>query len=124
MKSKSFKDLLVWQKSMELVRYSYEIAAQLPNHELYALGDQIRRSSVSISSNIAEGSKRNGVKEFYQFCGIARGSAAELETQLLVVKMLHSNIDTSKALELNTQVQKMLTKLAQSLQMSKPKTTN
>lgn len=112
---KSFKDLIVWQKSMELAKHSYRISSELPKHELYSLGDQIRRCSISIPSNIAEGSKRHNRKEFHQFCGIAQGSSAELETQLLLVGDLYADIPVDKALTLLLEVQKMLTKLSQQL---------
>lgn len=111
----SFKDLVVWQKSMQLVTLCYKITEQLPKHELYALGDQVRRSSISIPSNIAEGCKRNNRREFIQFCGIASGSAAELETQLLLVNNLYAEIDTKEALDVLGSVQRMLTKLNQQL---------
>lgn len=112
---KSFKDLLVWQKSMEVVRLCYKITDQLPRHELYALGDQVRRAAVSIPSNIAEGSKRHNSREYYHFCGIAQGSAAELETQLILISNLHKNIKTDDVLTLLSEVQRMLTRLSQSL---------
>ncbi len=112
---KSFKDLTVWMKAMELVTLTYKISDQLPKQELYALGNQIRRCSVSIPSNIAEGSKRHNSKEFYHFCGIAQGSSAELETQLLLIETLHSEIAVQEALELLAEIQKMLTRLSQSL---------
>lgn len=112
---KSFKDLIVWQKAMHLVERCYEITSKLPRHELYALGDQIRRSSVSIPSNIAEGSKRHNTKEFHQFCGIALGSSAELETQLLLVARLNPVIEVDSVIELLNEIQRMLTKLCQKL---------
>lgn len=114
-RSGSFKDLVVWQKAMDLVKESYDAADLLPRHELYGLGDQLRRSSISIPSNIAEGSKRNNRREFYQFCGIARGSAAELETQLLAVQMLHSSVNVTNALSLVDEIQRMLTQLTKKL---------
>ncbi len=112
---KSFKDLLVWQKAMVLVKLCYFITEQLPKHEMYALADQVRRAAVSIPSNIAEGSKRHNSKEFHQFCGIAQGSAAELETQLILVSDLHEDVNTDDALALLSEVQRMLTRLSQSL---------
>lgn len=100
---------------MRLVALCYKITEQLPKHELYALGDQIRRSSVSIPSNIAEGCKRHNRREFFQFCGIANGSSAELETQLLLVDMLYPQIDITDALSTLDEVQRMLTKLSKQL---------
>lgn len=85
---KTHKDLHVWQKAMDLVVDVYEITNRLPQSELYGLTSQIRRSAVSIPSNIAEGAGRNYDKEFIQFLYIALGSIAELETQLLLVQRL------------------------------------
>jgi len=79
---RSYRDLIVWQKSMELVKEVYLLANQLPSQERYALSDQMRRAAVSIPSNIAEGHDRRSAKEFHYFLNIARGSKAELETQL------------------------------------------
>ena len=67
----------------------YQITRQLPQHELYALSSQLSRAAISIPSNIAEGSKRGTTKDFMQFLRIANGSAAEVETQLLLVKELY-----------------------------------
>ena len=89
---KDFKDLTVWQKAMELVAEVYLLVKKLPKEELFALSDQIRRSSISIPSNIAEGQARNSVKEFIHFLAIAKGPKAELETQLLLcVKINYLN---------------------------------
>src|SRR5437870_2161550 len=93
----SYKDLIVWQKSMELVKEVYRITGKLPNHELYGLSNQLRRAAVSIPSNIAEGQQRRGTKEFTQFLRISYGSAAEVETQLLIAKDLYSIKETEKA---------------------------
>ena len=81
---KSYKDLIVWQKAMDLVGEVYKLVKFLPREETYALSDQMRRAVVSIPSNIAEGQERNSSKEFAQFLSIARGSKAELETQLCI----------------------------------------
>ena len=83
-----FKDLLVWQKSMDLTMCVCEIVQCLPKNETYALSDQIRRAAVSIPSIIAEGQARQTKKEFLQFLWIARGSRAELETQILIAQKL------------------------------------
>jgi four helix bundle protein len=86
--AKSYKELIVWQKSMELAEKVYLLVKTLPKEETYALSDQIRRAAVSIPSNIAEGHARQSQKEFLQFLCIARGSRAELETQLLLARRL------------------------------------
>jgi four helix bundle protein len=84
----SFKELIIWQKSMELVEEVYRIIRLLPPEEKYALADQIKRSAVSIPSNIAEGKGRNSDREFLRFLNIANGSAYELETQLIICQRL------------------------------------
>ena len=81
-KIKSFRDLHVWQKAMALAKSVYCVVKYLPREETYGLSDQMRRAAVSIPSNIAEGQARQTKKEFLQFLWIARGSSAELETQL------------------------------------------
>ena len=83
-KIKSFKDLLVWQKSMLLVREVYAVAEHLPRKETFCLTEQMRKAAISVPSNIAEGAARTGEKEFAQFLNVARGSLSELETQLLI----------------------------------------
>ena len=82
------KDLDVWKAAMELAKLVYLITSKFPKEELYGLTQQIRRSAVSIPSNIAEGAARNSRKEFMQFLHISLGSLAELETQLLLSEKL------------------------------------
>lgn len=114
MAAHSYRDLVVWQKSMVLVRDVYGIASQLPAIERFALADQLRRSAVSIPSNIAEGQKRNGKAELIQFCGIALGSTAELETQLTLVNDIYA-IATGAPLQICEEVSRMLTGLIKAL---------
>jgi four helix bundle protein len=78
------KDLDVWKKAMDLAAQVYSRTARFPKEELYGMTSQIRRSAISIPSNIAEGAARHSRKEFIQFLHIASGSVAELETQLLL----------------------------------------
>ena len=82
------KDLKAWQESMDLVITIYKLTTKFPNEEKYGLTSQLRRASVSIPSNIAEGSARKGNKEFLQFLYIALGSLAELDTQLEIAQRL------------------------------------
>ncbi len=112
-KIESYRDLKVWQKSMDLVVLVYKLLKKLPVEERFALCDQIRRSVVSIPSNIAEGKSRNSIKEYKQFIGIAKGSAAELETQLLICERIAylDKDDLSETLGLLEEVSKMLAKL-------------
>lgn len=79
----SYKDLVIWRKSMETGLKFYKELNQYPSYEQYALCDQIRRCLISIPSNIAEGHARNSIKEFIHFLSISRGSIAEVQTQIL-----------------------------------------
>ncbi len=79
-----FKKLIVWQKTRDLVKNIYLLTKSFPKEELYGLTSQIRRSAVSILSNIAEGAGRNSKKDFNRFLDIANGSAFELETQIIL----------------------------------------
>ncbi len=83
---KSYKDLQVWRKAIDLANRVYRATEAFPVREHYGLSAQIRKSAVSIPSNIAEGSARYGDKEFTQFLMIARGSLAELHTQLILAE--------------------------------------
>lgn len=104
----SYKQLIVWQKSIGLVKEIYSVAEKMPKSELYCLSLQMRRSAISIPSNIAEGYKRKNLGEYLQFLCIADASAAELETQIIIAKELYPKIDFSKAESLLNEVQKML----------------
>ncbi|MBW3671571.1 MAG: four helix bundle protein [Acidobacteria bacterium] len=85
---RSYRDLVVWQRSVDLVPMIYELLRAFPKHEIYGLTDQIRRSSISIAANIAEGQGRQHPKEFLQHLSIARGSLAELHTLLIIAERL------------------------------------
>lgn len=85
----NYKELKVWQKSVDLSAKVYEISSKFPSSEIYGLTSQIRRSAISIPSNIAEGSGRGSNKEFSHFLGISLGSAFELETQLIIAEKLN-----------------------------------
>ena len=109
----AFQHLLVWQRGMEITKRTYELVRQLPKEEMFGLTSQMRRCAVSIPSNIAEGAKR-GKKEFAHFLRIANGSAAELETQLLLSQELY-NLDTNSILDELTVLQKMIESLLRKL---------
>jgi len=113
----SYKDLKVWQKSMDLVTEIYNLTEKFPKSETYGLVAQMQRSAVAIPSNIAEGQKRNYSKEFLQFLYISYGSGAELETQLEICKRLPKlkNLEYNKAEQLLNEVMKMLNVLTSSL---------
>ncbi len=85
---KNFKDLKIWQKSIELAKIVYQITDAFPSREIYGIVSQMRRSAVSIPSNIAEGFMRRHNKEYKQFLYIALGSLAELETQIILSEQL------------------------------------
>lgn len=118
MKLSDYKQLLVWQKSMDLTTEIYSLVKVLPKEETYALSDQMRRAVVSIPSNIAEGRGRFSHKEFLHFLSFSRGSLYEIETQLEVCERLNyiDKSKTDKAKSLITEISKMLNALAVSLE--------
>lgn len=85
---RSYKDLLIWQKGIKIVLIVYQLVKTFPQNELFALSSQLKRASVSIPSNIAEGYGRNSDKSFNHFLNISRGSLYEIETQLFIAKEL------------------------------------
>ncbi len=118
---KSYQDLHVWQKAIELVELVYQQTENFPKHQPYSLGQQIERSAVSVPSNIAEGRTRHSVRDFVYHLNIARGSLAELETQIIIAERLRFiDADPTKAIFARTsEVGKMLNGLKNSL---KPET--
>lgn len=84
----SFKDLLVWQQSIDLTANIYALTSSFPKSELFGLSSQIQRAAVSVPSNIAEGHARDSTKEYLRFISIALGSLAEVETQLVIANKL------------------------------------
>jgi len=113
----SFKDLVVWQKAMQVTKLVYTLTSSFPTDERYGLVAQMRRSAVSVPSNIAEGQARHTTGEFVQFISIAEGSGAELETQLLlsVSLSLSTGEATAPALALLDEIRRMLNALRRSL---------
>jgi four helix bundle protein len=101
------KELEVWKQAIELAKTVYQLTAGFPMSELYGLVSQMRRSAVSVASNIAEGAARNSDKEFIQFLYIALGSVAELETQYILAKELGFTIGSTTLESLITAVRKM-----------------
>ena len=119
----SHKDLIVWQKSIKLCKLVYKLTEKFPKEEVYGLTSQMRRSAVSIPSNIAEGRSRGTRKDFTQFLRIALGSASELETQIEIAKEL-SFMNNQEAVEIEDQlveVSKMVMGLIKKLSL-KPNT--
>ena len=115
---RSYKDLEVWQHAMSLAEHCYRLTAEFPRDEVYGMTAQIRRASVSVPANIAEGYGRDQTGSFIQFLRIAQGSARELETHLILagrVGLLRSDI-LSVALDECERVSKMLRALIRSLE--------
>lgn len=104
---KSYKDLVVWQKSFHLAKLIYKLTEKLPPKENFGLQNQIRRAAVSIPSNIAEGKNRKTTKDFLQFLRFSYGSTAEVETQLLLIGNLY-NVTSKECDDLLEEVSKML----------------
>lgn len=107
---KSYRELIVWQKAMDLVKEIYLLTEKFPKDELYGLRSQMERAAVSIPSGIAEGYLRRHRKEYVQFLSASLSSAAELETQILICKSLNkfNHLDFTKAEFLLAEVMKML----------------
>jgi len=113
---KSYKDLELWQVSMNFVSEVYTLTKSFPKEELYGLTSQIRRCVISIPSNIAEGSSRKGTKEFIQFLWIANGSLSEFETQIEIAQKLGYIASIDIILEKVKHIRKMLHGLIHSLE--------
>lgn len=121
MRLQNYKELKVWQRSIELVKEVYKIAKLLPAKEQYILCSQMLRAAISIPANIAEGWGRNHKLELIRFLNIAYGSSTELETHLIIAKSEYTGIDFTKAESLNLEVQKMLTVLVSKMKSSPTK---
>lgn len=84
----NLKELKVWQRAIEISTEVYKLTADFPSEEKYGITSQLRRSSISVPSNITEGAGRNSNKEFIHFLGVASGSSSELQTQLIIARKL------------------------------------
>ena len=113
----NFKELKVWQKAIELTVEIYKITSSFPSEEKFGLVSQLRRASVSTSSNIAEGSGRNSNKEFVHFLSISIGSAYETETQLIISRRLNymEDIKFEELITKITEIQRMLNAFSENL---------
>ena len=117
MQINTYKDLIVWQKAMDLAETVHRLSQSFPKEELYGLTSQLRRAAVSVPSNIAEGQARQSTAEFKNFLSISHGSLAEVETQLLLAirfKYLTSQ-QAAAALSLREEISKMLSSLRSKL---------
>jgi four helix bundle protein len=116
--SVGYRELIVWQKAMDLAEEVYSLTKQLPKTELYSLADQMKRAAVSVPSNIAEGQQRRSPKEFLIFLSVARGSLAELETQIMLCERFGylNGEQTDKANNLSKEIGLMLLALMKTLE--------
>lgn len=114
----SYRDLVVWRAAMQLAEGTYRLSAALPRAEMYGLTAQMRRSAVSVASNIAEGHARRSTRDFLRFISIALGSLTELETQWMLTARLGfvTETDTAPVLGQASEVGKMLHGLRSSLE--------
>jgi four helix bundle protein len=114
---KSFRDLEIWKRGIELVKEVYRLTGKFPSHELFGLRSQMRRCAVSIPSNVAEGFRRRHPKEFRQFLSVALGSLAELETQVVIARELQylGKEDEALIYELMDHTNRMITNLFKKL---------
>ncbi|MCL1809606.1 MAG: four helix bundle protein [Clostridiales bacterium] len=114
-----YKDLIVWQKSMDLVEEVYNTVKALPSEEKYALSDQMRRAAVSIPSNIAEGQERISARDFAKFLYYAKGSKSELETQFMICIRLNylTQEQAEAAQNMLSEIGKMLNSLIRKLSL-------
>jgi four helix bundle protein len=117
MSGRSYKELLVWQRSMSLVTDIYQSTKNFPKEEVYGLTGQLKRAAVSVPSNIAEGQGRDSVKEFIHHLSIAYGSLMELETQLQIAANLGylNQAEANEMLEKASEVGRLLNGLSRSL---------
>jgi four helix bundle protein len=117
MKIQGYRDLLVWQKAVDLIEEIYRLSRLLPPEERFVLSDQLRRAALSVSNNIAEGSGRGTTPDLRNFLSTARGSVKETESMLLVSERLRflKASQTAKALALTDEVSRMLWSLRASL---------
>jgi four helix bundle protein len=118
---KSYKDLIVWQKSIQMARLCYTLSKTFPKDELYGLTSQLRRAAVSVSANIAEGRSRGSRKDFVQFLRIANGSLAEVETLLTLACEFGycSNNDIDAIHSETSEIGKMLNTMIRQLLITK-----
>jgi four helix bundle protein len=118
--AQSFRDLVVWNRAIDLTTLIYALSAEFPKSEIYGLSSQMRRAAVSIASNIAEGSARGTRRDFRQFVLIAKGSNCELQTQLVITARMQfaPNEKIKEAELISHEVGRMLSGLAEYL--SKP----
>ncbi len=121
--AKTYRDLIAWRKAMELVLDVYRATKAFPKSEIYGIAQQLQRCAVSVPSNIAEGQARFSRPEFHRFLRMARGSLAELETQVMIAHSLGymANDDERELLTSAAELGRILNALIASLERTKPK---
>lgn len=114
---RGYRELKVWQRSMDLVEESYRLTTTFPKHELYGLTSQLRRAAVSVAANIAEGHGRDHLREYLHFLSVANGSLMELETHLLIGRRMNYLLpdDEKSVLLCAAEVGRMLAGLVRAL---------
>ncbi len=119
---KDYRDLIVWQKAMDLVETIYQTTRGFPREEIYGLTSQIRRAAVSIPSNIAEGNGRNTTRDYVHFLGMVYGSVKEVETQVLIAERLQyiNSDDSNRLVHMTTEIARLISGLAASLKRKIP----
>jgi four helix bundle protein len=120
--ARHYKDLIAWQKAMDLVSALYDATESFPKRETYSLTDQMRRAAVSVPSNIAEGQAHYSDREFRYYLRRSRGSLAELETQVLIAKQRDylSEPQAAELLKRTAEVSRLLSGLINSLERNSP----
>ena len=116
---RTFRDLIAWQKAMELVRLIYQVTSQMPESERFGLTNQMRRAAVSIPSNIAEGYARQSLPDYIKFLRTARGSLAELATQFEIAIDLKMLPKEQKVMDLLAETDRVLQGLIRSLEQKR-----
>lgn len=119
---RDYRDLIVWQKAMDLVEAIYRATAAFPREEIYGLTSQLRRAAVSIPSNIAEGNGRNTTRDYLHFLGMAYGSVKEVETQVLIAERLRY-VDSSHSnslVQMTIEIARLISGLVNSLNKRNP----
>ena len=113
----NYQDLIVWQKSMDMVEIVYNLTGKFPRQELYGLTNQLRRAAVSVPSNIAEGHTRKSRAEYLNFLSIAQDSRAEVETQMLIAQRLGyvTSDETAPVLSLLNEINRMISAIKRRL---------
>ena len=114
--ARTFRDLIVWRKAVDLAKAVYQATRAMPETERFGLIAQMRRAAVSVPSNIAEGNARHTLKDYIHFLSVARGSLAELETQITIARELNMLNNPHPLVDLLSETDRLLQGLIRSLQ--------